>query len=497
MMKTDRRPSRRNPRLLSALLVAKTVAKGIQIAGRGGGTSAPGLVADRIDTTLLTRLTDRLAHGVVMVAGTNGKTTTSRMIADLLEGGGMAPVHNRSGSNLVRGVVSAFARQARLNGDPGGDVGVIEADEAALPALLERVSPRVLLLNNLFRDQLDRYGELDTIARMWRPAIERLDPDSTIIVNADDPTLASLTTGVAARVIRFGFHEERHRLESLSHASDAASCRECGADLAYHALYVSHLGNWYCPACGNRRPALDVNGSAIQLNGVESLDMTVHDADGDHSLHVGVPGVYNAYNVLAAVAVGRVMSMPMPIVIEAMGAFRSAFGRIERVTYRERTLTLALVKNPVGFNEVLRMLTASTGGLEVPTLIAINDLYADGRDVSWLWDVDFALLADGGTEPTRSTRADTEVRPYRQDLGRSLLATTGIRGADMANRLKYAGVGEDRLTPLPEELGRALDAFVERIPSGSAGYILPTYTAMLQLRKILADRGAVESFWKQ
>ncbi len=479
MTTNDRRAFRPDPRLSAALLLAKGVARGIQVAGRGGGTSAPGMVADRVDVGLLTKLTDRLAHGVVTVAGTNGKTTTSRMIADLLEAGGMKPVHNRSGSNLVRGVISAFASQARLNGDPGGDAGVIEADEAALPELLERVSPRALLLNNLFRDQLDRYGELDTIARKWRPAIERLGPETTIVVNADDPTLAALTTGVAARVVRFGFNEERHRLESLSHASDAAACRVCGADLAWHALYVSHLGDWYCPSCDNRRPDLDAIGLDIQLNGVESLDMTVRDTirdtDGDHAIHVGVPGVYNAYNVLAAVAVGRVMDVPMPTIIASMAAFRSAFGRIERVTYRDRTLTLALVKNPVGFNEVLRMLTVATGGLEVPTLIAINDLHADGRDVSWLWDVDFELLADGDGK----------------------LATTGIRGADMANRLKYAGVAEDRLTPLPEEFESSLDAFVEQILAGGSGYILPTYTAMLRIRKILADRGAVESFWKQ
>jgi UDP-N-acetylmuramyl tripeptide synthase len=240
-------------------------------------------------------------------------------------------------------------------------------------------------------------------------------------------------------------------------------------------LYVSHLGDWYCPSCDNRRPDLDAVGSNIQLHGVESLGMTVRDSDDNHAIHVGVPGVYNAYNVLAAVTVGRVMDVPMPTIISSMAAFRSAFGRIERVTYRDRALTLALVKNPVGFNEVLRMLTASTGGLEVPTLIAINDLHADGRDVSWLWDVDFELLADG----------------------EGMLATTGIRGADMANRLKYAGVAEDRLTPLSEEFESSLDAFVEQIPSGESGYILPTYTAMLRIRKILADRGAVESFWKQ
>lgn len=462
-------------RLAIALLVARTAATGIRLAGRGGGTSAPGLVADRVDVKLLEKLTDRLPNGVVMVAGTNGKTTTSRMIADLLEKAGMLTVHNRSGSNLVRGVVSAFAGQASLSGAPKGTVGVIEADEAAFPELLQRVTPRVVLLKNLFRDQLDRYGELDSIARKWRPAIEALGPDTTVVVNIDDPALASLTFDIRARVVRYGMDDPRHQLDVMSHAADVANCRVCGADLDYDALYVSHLGDWYCPSCGNRRPVPEVTGTNVELHGVESLDMDVRVGDRSVPVHVGVPGLYNAYNLLAAVTVGREMGVEMPVIVEAMGAFRSAFGRIERVRYRNRTLILALVKNPVGFNEVLRMLTSDTRGLEVPTLIAINDLHADGRDVSWLWDVDFELLATGDGD----------------------LSTTGLRGADMLNRLKYAGVPERRLTSHPDAFEASLDAFVDSIPEGSIGYILPTYTAMLQIRKLLSDRGAVETFWKQ
>jgi lipid II isoglutaminyl synthase (glutamine-hydrolysing) len=464
-----------DPRLSVALAVARVVAGGIRLAGRGGGTSAPGLVADRIDPGMLGKLARRLRGGVVVIAGTNGKTTTARMIADVLEAAGMPTLHNRSGSNLVRGVVSAFAGQSSISGAPDGEVGVIESDEAALPQLLERVTPKAILLNNLFRDQLDRYGELDAIARKWQPALERLGPETTVVVNADDPMLAGLTAGLRARVVRFGMDDPAHRLEALSHAADAADCHVCGADLHYHSLYVSHLGDWYCPRCGNSRPSLDVAGAGVTLHGVESLDMQVI-VDGDRvPIDVGVPGLYNAYNLIAAVAVGRTMGVEMPAMVRAMSAFRSAFGRIERVIYRNRTLTLALVKNPVGFNEVLRMLIAGSGGLEVPTLIAINDLYADGRDVSWLWDVDFEMLSAGGGP----------------------LGAAGSRGADMANRLMYAGIAQDRITRYPDDLAIALDGFVENIPEGGIGYILPTYTAMLQVRKTLADRGAVESFWKQ
>lgn len=476
MSKEQRRIASRDPRLMIALAAAKAAGFGIRKLGRGGGTSAPGLVAEQLDAALLTKLTGRLRQGTVVVAGTNGKTTTSRMIADVL---GMVPytvVHNRSGSNLVRGVVSAFVHTASVSGNPGGDIGVIEADEAALPEIIRRVRPRIILLNNLFRDQLDRYGELDTIAKMWREVLQTLDADTTVIVNGDDPTLVGMSDGINARRVCFGLNEQKHRLDALPHAADAATCRVCGADLAYHALYVSHLGEWYCPGCGRTRPELAYTGSDTELRGVESLAFTITDASGEpHRLGIGVPGLYNAYNAVAAAAVAREVGVSWDVIAQAFDAFRSAFGRIERVTYKGRHLTLALVKNPTGFNEVLRMLTAETGGLEHATMIAINDLDADGRDVSWLWDVDFELLAAGEGD----------------------LYTTGLRGADMANRLKYANVDVSRIHPVPNELSAGLDAFVNAIPEGASAYVLPSYTAMLALRKTLADRGAVDDFWEQ
>ncbi len=446
--------------------------------GRGGGTAAPGLIADRVDPDLLGKMAARLPRGAVVVAGTNGKTTVSRMLADLLEADGARVVHNRSGSNLVRGVAAAFAARASWRGDPGADVGVIETDEAAFPEIVRRVAPRIVLLNNLFRDQLDRYGELNAIASRWRPALHALPATTTVVVNGDDPALVELTEELTAHRLVFGLDETdaRYHLSELPHAADAATCRRCGHDLIYQTLYVSHLGDWRCPHCGLARPQLDVGGSDIHLDGVEGLRVTVtiRGAEG-LEMSVGVPGLYNVYNVVAAAAAAHALAVPATTTVAALGAFRAAFGRIERVTFRGRTLVLALVKNPVGFNEVLRMLTIATDGLSVPTLIAINDLAADGRDVSWLWDVDFEMLAAGD----------------------GLLATTGIRGADMANRLKYAGVPVERLTALGPDLRQSLESFVESVPTGETAYILPTYTAMLDLRKVLADLGALETFWRQ
>ncbi len=444
--------------------------------GRGGGTAAPGLVADRIDPQLLTKLTARLSRGAVVIAGTNGKTTVSRMVADILEADGSEVLHNRSGSNLVRGVVAAFADETSIVGALGADIAVIETDEAALPEILHRVQPRVILLNNLFRDQLDRYGELNTIGTLWRRALTALPAETTIVVNADDPTLATLTEDLRAQRLTFGLEDTSYRLDTLPHAADAATCRHCGADLIYDALYVSHLGAWRCPNGDAERPPLDVMGRDVALHGVESLDVTI-DIAGEKSYRVsiGVPGLYNAYNVVAAAAVARALAVDPDVVARSLSAFRAAFGRIERVAFRGRTLVMALVKNPTGFNEVLRMLTAETGSLTVPTLLAINDLAADGRDISWLWDVDFEMLAGGSAS----------------------LSTTGLRGADMANRLKYAGIDPGRIRPLATDPRAALEAFVASVPEGETGYVLPTYTAMLELRSILADLGAVETFWRQ
>jgi UDP-N-acetylmuramyl tripeptide synthase len=465
-----------DPRLGLAVVAARLTTFAARRSGRGGGTAAPGLVADFVDPGILRKVGRRLPRGVVVVAGTNGKTTTSRMIADVLEADGSRVVHNRSGSNLVRGVAAAFAGQTTWRGQPDGDVGVVETDEAAFSAIVERVQPSIVLLNNLFRDQLDRYGELDAIAQQWACTLAQLPASTTVVVNADDPVLAEITRDIPARRITFGLDERRYVLDRLPHAADSGVCRRCGSDLEYTALYVSHLGDWRCPSCGASRPALDICGSDIHLVDVESLEVTVT-RRGAESFRIcaGVPGMYNCYNVLATAAVAAALRVEPAIMQSAMTEFRSAFGRIERIDVAGRTITLALVKNPVGFNEVLRMLTMATDGLQVPTMIVINDRHADGRDVSWLWDVDFELLAGGDTP----------------------LMTSGIRGSDMANRLKYAGVSPNRIQALEPNPGAAIDLFVAGIPEGGRGYILATYTAMLDLRANLAERGAVERFWEQ
>lgn len=445
-------------------------------SGRSGGTAAPGLVALSIDPGVVTKLANRLPGGNVVVAGTNGKTTTSRLLADIVEMSGFKVIHNRSGSNLARGVAASFAEHSSVRGHPRGEASVIESDEAALPEIIRLIRPKIIVLNNLFRDQLDRYGELDAIAVKWRQALEELDSRTTLVVNVDDPTLATITSGLDAGRTCFGLSVPEHRLEQLPHAVDAATCRICGANLQYRQLYLAHLGDWLCPQCGARRPALDISGQSLTLEGARSIRMSVKSDNAIlDGLNAQVPGIYNAYNVTAAVAAAMSLGIAADTIRLAVESFRSPFGRAETVRVEGRDITIALVKNPVGFNEVLRLLTSNGTGLELPTLIAINDAIADGRDVSWLWDVDFEMLARG--------------------IG--LLFTAGVRGADMANRLKYAGVPEERVTPLSADLECALADFSALTSSHEHCYILPTYTAMLGIRRALANAGAVESFWRQ
>lgn len=463
-------------RQLASIGAAKATLATLRRTGRGGGTAAPGLVALQIDPNVVARIADKLPGGAVVVAGTNGKTTASRMVADIIEASGKQVIHNRSGSNLARGVAATFVQHASLRGEPDGEMAVIESDEAALPEILRLVKPRLVVLNNLFRDQLDRYGELNTVGLRWKAAFATLPASTRLIVDVDDPTLATITADLQAPRTTFGLRVPEHQLSELPHAADAAICRKCGADLTYRELYLGHLGDWVCASCGYERPPLDVVGSAVRLKGMNALTMSVSSATQQlQDLEVGVPGIYNAYNVTAAVATGLELGIAPETIRNAFGRFRSPFGRAERVSWQGREISIALVKNPVGFNEVLRTITAGGSELAAPTLIVINDEFADGRDVSWLWDVDFEMLAAGSLP----------------------IATAGIRGADMANRLKYASVAEDRLMPLDGPIDQALTNFLDRTKGSTEVSILPTYTAMLAIREALGDAGAVERFWEE
>lgn len=459
-------------RLAAAVAAAKGAYRATRLIGRSGGTAAPGLVGERLDPRLIAKVSARLPEGAVVIAGTNGKTTTSRLLTEILTAAGKRVLNNGAGSNLSRGIAAAFARQSSLLGAPDADIAVIESDEAAFPAVVAAVRPRLIVLNNLFRDQLDRYGELNSVASKWEIALAAMPAGTTLVYCADDPTLCALASVAppGTALVPFGLGRHDYTLPELAHAADAVICSKCGAALQYHALSVGHLGDWYCPTGDNARPPLAFAAEGVTLHGMDGASFVVRgDTDAPLRIDAQLPGLYNVYNVVGAIAAARTLGVQPGTIRATLPIFVAPFGRIERVDLLGRRLTLALIKNPTGANEVLRLLLAAA---PAPLLICINDLVADGRDVSWLWDTDFEMLA-----------------AYPAPI-----IVSGIRAFDMALRLKYAGVPADTIAVVPG-IGDALVAVAERAEPGADTYVLPTYTAMLAAREALHDKGALRDVW--
>jgi UDP-N-acetylmuramyl tripeptide synthase len=429
-------------------------------SGRGGGTSLPGKTLLRLAPDAIERLAGRLTDGVVLVSATNGKTTTSTLAAAAL-----APdrvlCRNGAGANLLSGIASAL-----LDAPPGAQLGLFEVDEFALPEVARRTRPRALLLQNLFRDQLDRYGELELVAERWRAMAAALPPETALVLCADDPVVSALGDG-RDHVIRFGLDDPSVALAGLADAADSTTCIRCGHAYDYAAVYLGHLGDYHCPNCGHARPALDVPVRDIELRGLEGSAFTA----GSTRLAIGLPGIYNVENAAGAFALATALGVPPAAAAERIGSARGAFGRFERVVVGDRDAVLLLVKNPAGANEALRTLQADADGAVL--LLALNDRIADGRDVSWIWDVDYET-----------------VLPHA-----ARVVCSGTRAADIALRAKYAGVHPDRIEIVP---GRAdaLDRALERAGSGGTAYVLPTYTAMLELQRVAAERGLVRPYWE-
>jgi lipid II isoglutaminyl synthase (glutamine-hydrolysing) len=441
----------------AARSLARLVRAASRRSGRSGGTTAPGRMLLRLSPGSLRRMAGELEEGSVLLSATNGKTTTAAMIAACLERHDRPVVHNRAGSNMAWGVATALLDAGRER----GQLGLFEVDEAWLPAVAEQVEPRMLLLANLFRDQLDRYGELELLADRWADLVGRLDGRARFVLNADDPLVADLGRG-RQRVTYFGVQDDSQALPGMQHAADSKHCRNCGAAYAYDAIYLGHLGRYRCPSCGRERPAPQVAATKVRLDGMTGSHVTLATPRGELELDLPLPGLYNVYNAVAAAAAALELGVPPATVGEALEGFGGAFGRVETIPMDGRRVSILLVKNPAGANEVLRTLTLEDGRLDL--WLALNDRIADGRDVSWIWDADFEVLA-----------------------GRVRHATcTGTRAEEMALRLKYAGIDAD--LAVDRDLERSLDGAV----AGAAGerlYALPTYTALLELRDLLARRG--------
>ncbi|MGI8500478.1 MAG: MurT ligase domain-containing protein [Hassallia sp.] len=432
-------------RLAIAVSVAKSVTFGVRSLRLGAASVLPGSIARRIEPQLLQLLSQQVKNGVILIAGTNGKTTTSLFLCEILQRKGYRVAHNSTGANLENGLMTALMENSNLLGKLDVDYAILEVDENIVPLVLAPIQPKLILCLNLFRDQLDRYGEVDTISKRWTKAIATLSPETIVVANADDPTICYLGQQLSQQSVSFfGLNEPENYLEAIPHAVDSIYCPKCGHALDYKGVYLSHMGEYSCPSCGFSR-------SQPTLDSSEWQQILV--------------GLYNKYNTLAAVTAAKVLGVDEATIRDTIPNFQAAFGRAEELKINGKNVRILLSKNPVGTNETIRVVTQSS---DTTTLLVLNDKSQDGEDVSWIWDVDTEKLVErGGT-----------------------LVVSGDRAFDMALRLRYSESSHQSNFNLivEENLRQAINTALERTPLNETLHILPTYTAMLDVREALTGR---------
>lgn len=461
-----------NARTLASIWAAKAAAKSSRTLKRGGGTAASGLVGLWLNPRLIRDVSQQIGAGCVVITGTNGKTTTSLLISETARAAGLMPLANSSGSNLARGLASALTMAVDRNGDleeAERQLGVFEVDEAAITQALPELGARVAVFTNLFRDQLDRYGEVEAVAARWRDVIANASPELHLVLNADDPAVASLGDG-RDKVTYFGVEGREMDAGLPEHASDALFCR-CGARLDYEVVFYGHIGHWRCNECGRHRPEPSVVARGIELGDGRSTGFELESHGETASIQIGLGGLYTVYNALAAAAAAEALALPRWALDASLASTGPAFGRQERFELQGRRVEVLLGKNPAGLNQVLSTLLLDK--TRETALIILNDDIADGRDISWIWDADYEVAAG------RLRR----------------VVVSGSRAADMALRLKYAEWDESIIEVVPE-IEAALDRALDQTPEAACLTVIPTYTAMLTVRDELATRAGKEPFWR-
>jgi UDP-N-acetylmuramyl tripeptide synthase len=416
------------------------------VTRQGRATNLPGKVALAIAPDLMSTLAARYASGVVLVSGTNGKTTTTAMISAVLSKE-MVVCTNAGGANLVAGVATALLQAPR-----DAEIGVFEVDEAALPLIARQHQPRVLVLLNLFRDQLDRHGELQSLAKKWRAMLGAFNEDETLLVlNADDPLVSSLSSDA----IFFGLDDPSVGTGVLADSADSTFCETCKNRLCFTATYMAHLGDWRCEVCVRGRPPLDVLGADVELMGLGGSNCNLR-VDGQlQRLRLGLPGLYNIYNALAALSASTLVGTALGASVQALEDFLAAFGRFEQIQVSGKGGYLILMKNPVGANEILRTIGQNLAGAVL--VLVLNDAIADGRDVSWIWDVDFEGVV---------TKCANVI-------------CSGTRAHEMAVRMQYADVSPGAILEIDDPIAAVRRAAV--LSMNQPYFVLPTYTAMFEL----------------
>jgi lipid II isoglutaminyl synthase (glutamine-hydrolysing) len=501
----------------------------------GGGTSIAGIVAQSLYPDIIGHLSTQLAYGSILVTGTNGKTTTSGLIAAILSDAGLRVWRNREGSNLMRGVAGALVIRAQPSGNlrrAGQAISIFEVDEAVMPQVVHAVPPRVAVFTNLFRDQLDRYGEVDSVLARWKQAVGLLPGSTTLILNADDPNTAFLGASFAGQVVYFGIDDpaldlvtqdiptERHQV------IDAYTCPYCGGEYQYSLRYYSHLGHYTCTNCKRTRPQASVRAVKVYTDSFDRLRIAVQTPSRQGEIVIPLAGFYNIYNALAAVAAAQSLDIAWEPIVSGIEQFKPVFGRGERIQVEGRTLRLLLAKNPTGFNEVLR--TLFSDGMPRHILFVLNDNIADGRDVSWIWDVDFerilqqtASLTAAGTRafdlalrlkyagvaqqdmtvvlPTPLRAAKTGLKPKAQTRRRrsQTLKVEAARSAQLSAPVAEKSDVINRPSTTGFGIAKALDVAIRQTPAGETLFVVPTYTGLLEIHRELERRGLTPHYWEE
>lgn len=447
-----------NLRLSTAIVIGK-IAYWLSRFRGYQGSSLPGKAARKIYPCILHDLAKQVREGIIMISGTNGKTTTSNMITEILIDAGHSIIANREGANMIAGVTTSFLMSAALEGRIDCDYAVLEVDEASMPLILAEVTPVVIILTNFFRDQLDRYWELDKIIGVIRDAIKNCK-ETTLLLNADDPLVAQFPITTGLQSLFFGLGKQESSSTDSSQTRESKFCPICDTPLTYNYFHYGQLGNYFCPGCSFVRPAPQVE--AVGLIALpEGTRCQI--VCGQQAVELAIPtqGLYNVYNALAAFLTGRRLGINTRSILSSLGRHQSVTGRMELFTHLGKPVFLCLIKNPTAFNQGIAALCAAEGTKDV--FMAINDNDADGRDISWLWDVGFESLG-------------IEHQSYPRFI------CTGQRAEEMALRLKYAGIPVDKVA-----VNRDIKSAIENLLTGPAGsaYLFSTYTALWPIHKLL------------
>lgn len=431
-------------------LIAIWVGKALTIAGRLMGkksSSSPGECALRICPNLVKDLNKRVKKKIIVTCGTNGKTTTNNLMCSALEAKGYKVLCNRLGANMLNGIATAYLQEADFLGNINIDYACLEIDEAYTPILFDHFKPDVMVITNLFRDQLDRYGEIDITSDIIKRAIAKV-PDLKLILNGDDPLCVQF--GKGKKAYYYGISEKV--LPQLDDTKEGRFCPECGEEQTYNYYHYSQLGDFHCPHCGFKRPEIDFEVKNVLLR--TPMRFTLN----GQKMEIDYKGFYNIYNLIAVYGAMTVIDEGVEDFSKLLSGYKPQIGRMQEFPFRKPVI-LSLSKNPAGFNQAIA--TVNTDDRKKDVIIAINDKANDGRDVSWLWDVDFDKIKDDNL---------------------NTLSTTGIRKWDISLRFKYADINVDLITSdMSEAVKKALES------DSDAVYVLVNYTALYSTEAVLKE----------